>query len=180
MIKKLSSSDHHCLSPPHFMKRSNISCYEHVGQKLSPQDKLMLSIQSYDNDSKPHYGECPTKMWSITGVERMALLYYRSGMFFLYPLSLLSACHLLIFSFIIHIFQLCLTARACQNLPYMVVEEISYISTSLERMMTLYCNTGLKRRRNSRLLPSAWFHCRKLHQQHNYLYSYRLFEIQSP
>lgn len=74
--------------PPHFMKRSNISYYEHVGQKLSPQDKLMLSIQSYDNDSKPHYGECPIKMWRITRVETISLLYCRSGVFFffLFPL----------------------------------------------------------------------------------------------
>lgn len=43
------------------------------GQKLSPQDKLMLSIQSYDNDGKPHYRECPTKTWKMTGVETISL-----------------------------------------------------------------------------------------------------------
>lgn len=114
MIKKLSSSDHHCLSPPHLTKRSNISYYEHVGQKLSPQDKFMLSIQSYDNDSKPQYGECPIKMQRITGVETISLLHCRSGFFPLFLLSLLSAItHVLIFSFIIHIFPLLLSAGGC-------------------------------------------------------------------
>lgn len=133
MIKKLSSSDHHSLSPPHFMKRSNISYYEHVGQKLSPQDKLMLSIQSYDNDSKPHYGECPIKTWRITGLETISLLYCRSGIFFhfLCPCCL-PIIHVLIFSFIIHIFLPLLTAGDCQFLPYTAVEEMSYTSTSLE------------------------------------------------
>lgn len=78
----------------------------------------------------------------------------------------LSIIQVLIFSFIIHIFPLLLTAGDSLNLSYLAVKEISYISTSLERMTTLDSNTGL--RRNSSLLPSAWFHCRKLHQEYNY------------
>lgn len=101
MIKKLSSSDHHSLSPPHLTKRSNISYYEHVGQKLSPQDKFMLSIQSYDNDSKPQYGDCPIKMLRITGVETISLLHCRSGFFFLFS-SVPAVCYHPRVNFFIH------------------------------------------------------------------------------
>lgn len=123
----------------------------------------------------------PLKCWELQELKQFHSFTVGQVFFSSFPLSLLSAItHVLIFSFIIHIFPLLLTAGGCQNLPYTAVEEISYISTSLEWMMTLYGNTGLRRRINSSLLPTTWFHSRKLHQQHNYLYSHRLFEIQSP
>lgn len=54
------------------------------------------------------------------------------------------------------------TAGDCQNLPYVAVEEISYISTSLERMMSLYSNSGQRAERNSNPPTSTWFHCTKV------------------
>lgn len=94
LIKKLSSSDHHSLSPPHFLKRSNISYYAHTGQKLSPQDKLTLPYNQMAMTANPTTENVPLKRGEITGVETISLLYCRSGGFFLpppFPLSLLSS-----------------------------------------------------------------------------------------
>lgn len=118
LIKKLSSSDHQGVSPPRLMKRSNISYYKCVGQKLSPQDKLMLSIQSHDSDSKPTTENVLLK----TQNDRF--------LFQLYPLS--AYHHVLISSFIIHIFLHLLTAGDCQNMSYTAVKNIYNISTSFE------------------------------------------------
>lgn len=116
-------------------------------------------LYNHDNDSKPHYRECPTKMWRLTGVEKIhSFTVGQAFLFFCLCPCCLSIVQVLIFSFIIHL-SLLLTAGNCQILPYIAVKEMSYISTSLEWMMTLFCNTELSRRRNSSLLPSAWFHC---------------------
>lgn len=131
----------------------------HISQKLSPQDKFMPPRGC---DSKPPQ----TERGTITVPEPVRLLCFRLLRAF--------AC-----SFKIHRSCLRLTGADRQTSLRGMLEKISSTSASLfgvddDTVLQYWPEKDGKKKFNC---PFCFFLCRKLHQQHNYLSSHRLFEI---
>lgn len=115
-------------------------------QKLSPRDKSVRSIQSYDKDSKPHHGGCAIKIWRITELKQFHSFTLGQALFlfFFFSFSPCPCCHQHV-HFFIHNSSFW-TSSDSARLPKVVLHnagEVSYIFTSSEWMMTLCCNAIL-------------------------------------